>query len=489
MKRFKSITGLALAFIIFFSGMTGSFAVNYGDYLDTMMKFYSEQYYKAVPEKVFLKGALKGMLNELDPYSDFYDMEEYLSLSSSMGGNFSGIGAVLEPHEDGIRILDVYENSPAEKAGVQDGDIILKIEDKATKGMTAELAASLIRGEEGTGVTLTIYRQGAYKVISIKRGSVIVNPVQYRIEENFAYIRIDSFNNYTAQYFEEAMDKVDEKGLKRIMLDLRGNPGGYVPQAVAVASRLMQPGIVSTLRFRSQNNADYQYVNYEKNPTYILAILTDENTASASEILTGALEDAGIGVVIGGETYGKGVVQSFFPVLTPEAYERYFGSYVGDVKNKPSTLLNYALLAPDEDLLGVAKITSAFYITPKGRTIDGEGLKPRYETEPKTLVNGLDLSGVNFLYGPDSDLQSYSPEVYAAEQILKAAGYLDEAPNKLFDQATFNAVKSYQGAKGLPVTGKLDEATRKSLNETLNSLRNANDPPYKEALSLFGLLK
>jgi carboxyl-terminal processing protease len=476
--------------VFIFSGSIGVQAEDYSSYFNSMLKFVQEMYYKDLTDEEGLKAAISGLLSGLDRYSAFFDREELEAYTNSINGNYVGIGAGLEKSGTYIKINKIYEGSPAEKAGIHEGDIITSVDGKSVEGMEAEDAAANIRGDEGTAVRISVLRADKKLEFSVVRGIVSINPVQYRLEGKKAYIRIDSFGSGTAANFGRAMAEVDKNEIKRIILDLRGNPGGYVDEAVEVAKKLIPPGVITTLDYKSEAMPDKVYYSDEKHPDYIVAVLTDENTASASEILAGALEDAGNGFLIGQKTFGKGVFQNMFNVLTPEAYKKYselYGSeYISEIE-----WLSYEGVAPKEDeILGAAKITTGHYLTPKGRTIDGIGLKPLIELPDAIFPNDVDLSLVKALANSvDLTVSSYNDEVYNAEKILRASGYFSETADRQFDSKTQEAVKKYQAEKKLPVTGNIDLKTREQMNRTLSDLININDKQYSKALEILSWFK
>ena len=487
MKKLKGLVCLVLVISVIFAVCPIANALEYGSYLEAMLDFMTEMYYEGITEEEALTAALKGMFSQLDDYSVYYDKEETQVYLNSLNNTYQGIGATLETHDNGILIVDIFEDSPAEKYGLQAGDIVIEVDDKTVVGMDAASVAVLIRGEAGTEVRLTITRNGLKKELSIIRGSIINKTVNYRIEGRIGYISINSFDRGTSKEFNEAIEEINKAGIKKIILDIRGNSGGYVDEAVAVARKLIPRGIVTTLDYKSEKFSDQVYYSYGNHPKYIIAVLVDENTASASEILAGAIEDSGIGFLVGQKTFGKGVFQNIFSVLTPRAYNKYsqiYGEkYVTDVE-----WMTYHGVFPGEDeVIGMVKLTTGHYLTPKGRSINGVGLKPLLIEPNPIYPGGVNLSKIAPVE-ENAELNAYNNDVLNAEKILKAAGYLDTLADRLFDNITSEAVKKYQAVNNIPVTGIIDNATRDMLNQTLSQLRNSNDKQYAkalEALSLF----
>ncbi len=485
MKTLRKVIALSLMVVLLFSGTIKASAVEYGSYFDTMLQFMRGMYYKDVTDEDGLKAALKGMFSALDPYSSFYDREETEALNSSLNGNFVGIGAGLEKGDKGIRITKVYEGSPAEAVGVQEGDIITAVDGSSVVDKDAETVAAAIRGEEGTWVRLTILRGDKTKEFSIKRGLVTINPILYRLEGDVAYIRIDSFSLGTSNRFNEALEEANKNKIHRIILDLRGNGGGYVDEAVKVAEQLIPPGVVTTLDYKSEEMLDRVYYAKKSHPDYIVAVLVDKGTASASEILAGALEDAGNGFLLGQNTYGKGVFQNLFTILTPEAYLKYSELYGDQYVTELQWMSYYGVFPDNDEILGTVKLTTGHYLTPKGRAINGIGLAPVITLPDPSAPNGVDLSSVSILSNTvPMAIDQYDIGVYHAEKVLKAAGYLSTTADRYFDSATQEAIKQYQKAYKLPQTGIIDIKTRDQLNKTLIELRNNNDKQYAKAVEL-----
>jgi C-terminal peptidase (prc) len=487
MKHVKKAVALLIILAILFIPVT-SMAMDYGDYLNSAVEFMQDLYYLDMNDEEALKAALKGIFGGLDPYSGFYDAEETEQLNESLTGNFTGIGVSLEKCDEGVRITKVYEGSPAEKAGLHDGDIILAVDGVSTSGKEASTVASEIRGEEGTEVTLTIRRWSEEMNITVKRGAVSINPVVWRIDGDVAYIRIESFNSSTSEKFSEAMKEIEQKGITKILLDLRDNGGGFVDEAVAVAQKLIPEGLITRLDFKSDRMADKEYYSKLKNPPYLMAVLVNEQTASASEILAGAIQDSGKGVLVGKKTYGKGVVQNMFYVLTPEAYAKYGSKYGVKYISEAEWLAYKGVLVSPEDILGTVKITTGRYLTRNGREIQDVGLTPDVEVENRTLPNGIDLALVNPLSNEKTlTLGSYGDDVYQAEKILSAAGYFEDVPDRMMDEETVEAVKEFQSSVDISATGNIDTATKDKLNELLATLRTENDPQYAKGMEILAM--
>ncbi|MCX7772426.1 MAG: S41 family peptidase [Clostridia bacterium] len=504
MKSVKRIISLCLIVVFLFTGCFITSAQDYIPYLTTMLQFVKDMYYQDVSYDALFKSinginitdeasfqsALKALVGHLDKYSAYFDNKETEVLNNALNGNYVGIGAGLEKSGSFVRINKIYEGSPAEKAGLYEGDILISVDDKSIANKKPEDVATSIRGNAGTSVKLIVKRGTQTKTFTIVRGTVTINPVQYRLEGKTAYIRIDSFSQGCSQKFSEAMAQVNQKQIKKIILDLRGNPGGYVDEAVSIAEKLIPPGVITTLDYKSETMTDRVYAADEQHPSYMIAVLVDEGSASASEILAGAIEDSGCGILIGQKTYGKGVFQNMFSVITPEAYTKYSQQYGDQYVSEIEWLSYYGVLPEASEIMGTVKLTTGHYLTPKGRSINGIGLKPAITVPDPTTPNGIELALVDPLSNTKAlTVNTYDRQVYEAEQILKAAGYFTGTPDKQFDAETKTALLKYQAKSKLAKTGSVDTKTRDSLNKTLVSLRAKNDLQYAKSLEVLSLFK
>lgn len=481
----KKAAAILILCIMLLMPLTSAMAMDYGDYLNSAVEFMQDMYYLDMDDEEALKAALKGIFGGLDPYSSFYDREESQRLTESLEGSFSGIGIAIERCPEGVRITKVYDGSPAEGAGLWEGDIILAVNGVSTYGKDADVVASEIRGEEGTTVTLTIQRQSSRMDVAIKRGIVVINPVVWRIEGDVAYIHIDTFNSNTGRKFSEAMEQIKQAGITKILLDLRDNPGGFVDEAVDVARKLVPEGLITRLDFKSERLSDTEYYSSLKNSPYLVAVLVNENTASAAEILAGAIQDSGKGVLVGQKTYGKGVVQNMFSVLTPQAYAKYSRQYGLKFITEIEWLVYQGIFLSPNEILGTISITTGHYLTRNGRQIHGVGLAPDVEAANRTLPNGIDLMLVGRLTNDKTlTLNDYGNDVDQAERILRAAGYFEGVPDKLLDEETQAAIKKFQSSEKIRVTGNIDATTRDRLNMLLDTLRTQHDPQYVKGMEV-----
>jgi C-terminal peptidase prc len=292
--------------------------------------------------------AISGILSSVkDRYTTFLTPKEYAALNEGLdGGNFSGVGIAIRVDDDTklLRVTDVIPDGPAEKSGLQPGDVILTIDGRSTKGLTSDEDAKLLRGKEGTIVHLGIERQGAplSNAVAVTR-AVIHQPSVYArlLPNDIGYARLTVFGANTGNELASALSRLEAQGAKAYILDLRDNGGGYLNAAIDVSSKFVPSGPIVSVEARGGSSTQYDAENTAI-PPKPLAVLVNGYTASASEITSGAIQDNGVGELIGTRTFGKGVVQTIHPL-------------------------------PDGSAV---KITSARYLTPHGHDINAIGIQP-----------------------------------------------------------------------------------------------------------------
>jgi carboxyl-terminal processing protease len=308
-------------------------------YWDVLSRLRSH-YYQQVNEKQLTYAAIRGMLASLhDPYTRFMDPTEYRSMQEDTRGDFFGIGAQLQEKEGQIVIYRPIEGSPADKAGIKAGDVIVEVDRKPVAGMRVDDVVKKIRGPRGTKVELTIRRKGEAKLlhISIVR-DLITSPVVYSYMEDeklgIGRIRLEQFNEKCDQLLVQKVRELEAKGLRALILDLRYNPGGLLNVAVDVASRFIDNGVVVLIQEKNGRITKLYAERGRAFKPYPLVVLVNEWSASASEIVAGAIRDNKRGVIIGETTFGKGLVQTIFQLqdssavaittakyLTPSGYD------------------------------------------------------------------------------------------------------------------------------------------------------------------------
>jgi|BioPla2DNA2_1021312.scaffolds.fasta_scaffold00648_4 carboxyl-terminal processing protease len=464
----------------------------YSDYINSVFEMVQDRYYEDVPEEELLKGALRGIFDSMDDYTVFYDLDEADAFFNSVEANYQGIGVELMEVTEGALVTRVFSDSPAEGAGIVANDIIVSVDDKDVQGFSIQDIANLIKGEIGSFVKLGVVRKNSADILvfNIERAVVNISPVTWWVTNDIMYIKLDSFSSKSSNFLKQALEEADNRSIKKIILDLRNNLGGEVGQAVEIARQLVHEGIITTLDFKSEETADVVYKSYNENPKYLTAVLVNNNSASASEILASAIQDSRDGFLVGAQTYGKGVFQNVFPILKPSAYERYKAKYGKDIVDGYEWMQKHDVQIYQADLIGWTKITTGHYLTRNGKMIHGIGLTPDFAVEDYELVAGLDINAIKPLSSSATvELNGVGNDVYNAERILKIKGYEIENIDNILDEKTCDELQKYQHEKGISVTGTLDEETKNHLNVELQQLRIEIDRPYAKAIELLDLLK
>ncbi|WP_195940784.1 S41 family peptidase [Romboutsia sp. 1001713B170131_170501_G6] len=308
-----------------------------------------EDFYQKTKDDKLVNGAIKGMFSGLDdPYSQYYTKEEFKRLKEQTSGSFVGIGVIISPSpdDDYLTVVSPIQGSPAEKSGVEAGDKIVKVDGKNVFAKNSDEAISMIKGKEGTTVELTLKRDGKEFDVKVKREEIVSKSVEGKmLEDKIGYVRITSFSENTYKEFKTALDRLKSEGMKGLILDVRDNGGGLLNICKDIADELIGEG---TIVYTKDNKGNTEYLKSDKDKLGLpIAILTNENSASASEILTGAIIDNKAGISIGTTTFGKGLVQS-----------------VRELKDGTGF-----------------KLTTAQYFTPNGDYINEKGIKPTIEVK------------------------------------------------------------------------------------------------------------
>lgn len=312
-------------------------------FLVETFEYIKDNYPFEIRDTDLVEGGLKGMLQTLDPYSDYYTVEESVELYKSMLGTFSGIGVYIEEKDSYINIKGTIKDSPGEKAGLKKDDLIVSINGEDTNYMTIKNAQQLIQGLIGTKVRLGIRRDNKTQpiYIEVKRDTININPVEYEIiQDNIGYIKLSEFSQQAMKEVNKALANFDGKNIKNVILDLRDNPGGLLSEAIDISNLFIPAGPV--VHIKEKNKKVVTHVSTNSGPKYELVVLVNENSASASEILAGAVKDTKAGILVGKKTFGKGIVQSMIPLSNG----------------------------------GIIKMTTSEYLTPNKISIHGVGIIP-----------------------------------------------------------------------------------------------------------------
>ncbi len=324
----------------------------FSEVLTQVQKHYVEE----VKPKDLIQGAIRGMLATLDPHSAYMTPDMYKEIQVETKGEFGGVGIQIGIKENRLAVIAPIEGTPAHRAGIQAGDYITKVNEDATKDLSLMDAVQKMRGPKGTKVSLTIEREGESTplVFTLIRDIIKIESVRSKlIEDKIGYVRLTQFQESTAKDLGRELKQLREQKVQSIILDLRNNPGGLLTSAVEVSEQFLGPGkLIVSIKGRDGKKDDYMSRSKGQPDEYTMIVLVNEGSASASEIVAGALQDWGRGVVIGATTFGKGSVQTILP------------------------------LADGSGL----RLTTAKYYTPKGRSIQSTGIAPDILVKPKATT-------------------------------------------------------------------------------------------------------
>jgi carboxyl-terminal processing protease len=314
-----------------------------------------KEYVEETNSKDLVYGAVKGMVETLDPHSAFMPPSVYKEMQEETKGRFEGLGIEITLKEGVLAVVSPIEDTPAFRAGIQAGDQILKIDGESTKNLTLMDSVKRLRGPRGTKVTITIMREGFSKPreFTLTRDVIPIRSVRYELmEKEYGYIRLSQFQEKTEGEFDKAIKALESESkgaIKGLILDLRNNPGGLLDQAVKISDRFIESGLIVSMEGRREDQKMKFYAHPQGTiARYPLVVLVNGGSASASEIVAGAIQDHGRGILVGTQTFGKGSVQTIFPM---------------------------------KDGSGL-RLTTARYFTPNGRSIQAKGILPDIIVKP-----------------------------------------------------------------------------------------------------------
>lgn len=414
--------------------------------IEAIMDLIQDEYYKDITEEELLRGALRGMFEALDRHSTYFTPEEYNEFMDDLKGEIIGIGIQIERQDDGITVVAPIEGTPAFKAGIKTGDKILEVDGKDISTLNADQAAKLIRGEKGTKVKIGIRREGVKELIYFEliRERIEIVSVRYELKEgNIGYIRITDFSEHSYNDFAKAVEEFKGKGVKGVIIDLRGNPGGLLSQVVDMCKLIIPKGPIVKIQVKDEIVETYESM-LDKAP-FKLVVLTNGGSASASEIMAGAIKDSNTGILVGEKTYGKGTVQQ-------------------------------TMRLPG---IGGVKLTIASYLTPSGFSLDGIGITPDIEvklSEGNTAVDYAPIKG-------DRSIKSglVGLDVLGVQQRLNALGYGIKKLDGVFGENTRAAVLKFQKDNGLKADASIDADDLKVLQAKLDG-KSDKDPQLERAM-------
>ncbi|WP_456407569.1 S41 family peptidase [Thiolapillus sp.] len=378
-----------------------------------------QDYVEPVTDRELLDHAIRGMLEGLDPHSSYLDEEHFKELQEGTSGEFGGLGIEVGLEDGFIKVIAPIDDTPAQKAGIKAGDLIIRLDGKPAKGMSLGDAVKIMRGKPGTKIRLTVQRNGEHKPLEFDITRAVIKQASVKsrmLEPGFAYVRLTQFQAPTAEDLLRAIRKLQKKSgepLKGLVLDLRNNPGGVLQGAVAVSDAFLEEGLI----VYTQGRGDSAALKFNARPGDVLngaplVVLVNEGSASASEIVAGALQDHRRAIIMGRTTFGKGSVQTIVPISSKIAI----------------------------------KLTTARYYTPNGRSIQAEGIEP-----------DIELSKVKLKELKKSLLQ------------VKEADLADHLANPEKGKARKKNGKNGNGKNGNGVKKLLEEDYE--LNEALNLLK------------------
>ncbi|MDD1616116.1 MAG: carboxyl-terminal processing protease [Methylococcaceae bacterium NSP1-2] len=398
-----------------------------------------KDYVEPVSDKKLLEDAVKGMLSGLDPHSAYLDAEEYQELKEGTSGQFGGLGIEVTMENGFIKVVSPIDDTPAQKAGIKAGDLIIKLDDKPVKGMTLTEAVKHMRGEPGSKINLLVVREGADAPlkITITRDIIKVKSVKNRmLEKNYAYVRISSFQSGTGDALKEALASLKKENggtLKGLVLDLRNNPGGVLNAAVEVSDAFMKSGLIVYTEGRIANSQ----MRFSAAPDDLIdgapiVVLINAGSASASEIVAGALQDSKRAIIMGEKSFGKGSVQTILPTNTGSA----------------------------------VKLTTARYFTPSGRSIQAKGIEPDVALA-NVKLESLDKDKTDFKPVKEADLSHHLEKIKGADDEKKEVIDKDKSIEDKQDDSD-----------------KDNEAANEKKDDLEKAVLDTKDYPLYEALNL-----
>lgn len=411
-------------------------------------------YVEKVDQEKLIEGAIQGMLATLeDPYSVYMDAKTAKQFNETLESSFQGIGAEVSMVDNKIVIVSPFKDSPAEKAGIKPNDQILKVDGESVEGLDLYEATMRIKGEKGTTVQLEIQRQGLKEPlkISVKRDEIpqiTVNAdMKQQAGENIGYVEITSFSEDTAKEFYKELEKLEKQKMNGLIIDVRGNPGGFLSSVQEILKGLV-PDEKPLYQIEERNGEKTRYFSaLKQGKSYPIVVLTDNGSASASEILAGALKEAGGYPVIGEKTFGKGTVQQAVPM--------------GDGSN--------------------IKLTLFKWLTPDGNWIHKNGIEPTIPVEQPKIYHTHPIQIEEPL-----KLDMNTEQVRNAQEILEGIGYVPGRTDGYFNDQTEMAVKAFQRKRDMDVTGVIDSKTAAALEEAAREemRKEQNDTQLQTAIKL-----
>lgn len=411
-------------------------------------------YVEEVGHEQLIEGAIQGMLGTLDdPYSVYMNADIAKQFNQSLESSFEGIGAEVSMVDNKIVIVSPFKDSPAAKAGLKPNDQILKVDGESVDGLDLYEATMKIRGEKGTTVELEILRSGLKEPLSVKvkRDEIpqitVYSSMKHYGGEDIGYLEITSFSQETAKEFKKELGQLEKDGMDALVIDVRGNPGGLLTSVEEILKEFVTDE-KPIYQIEERSGEKTRFFSTRKEPKdYSVAVLTDQGSASASEILAGAMKEAGGYEIIGEQTFGKGTVQSAVPM--------------GDGSN--------------------IKLTLYKWLTPDGNWIHKNGIEPTVSVQQPLLYRTHPIQVDEPLKLDDNNQQ-----VQNAQEILDGIGYAPGRMDGYYSEQTEMAVKAFQRKQGMDVTGEIDKETARALENAAREemKKEDNDAQLQMALKL-----
>ncbi|OAB41832.1 S41 family peptidase [Paenibacillus antarcticus] len=408
--------------------------------IGTALDLIKGNYYKDIDRSVLVDGAINGMMQSLsDPYSTYMGQESAQQFEESIEGSFSGIGAEVSLKEGNVTVVSPIKGSPAEKAGIRSQDMILSVNGESLEGLDLNVAVSKIRGVKGTTAKVKVKREGVAEPIefAIVRDDVDLETVNARMDKDgVGIIEITQFSLNTADRFKAELSKLEKQGMKGLVIDVRNNPGGVLSVVIDIAQQFVPQGELIVQVENKEGKRD-KSLSKGSSKSYPITLLMNKGSASASEILAGALQESAGVILMGENSFGKGTVQTSF--------DKQLG---------------------DGSLL---KITIAKWLTPKGTWIHEKGIKPDIAVSQPAFFSVAPINKEKSLqYNMNSE------DVKSAQVMLNGLGFNPGRTDGYFDQATEKSVKSFQTSNKLKANGIIDAKTAVALESEL--IKHIQDP-------------
>lgn len=399
------------------------------EFMKNVIKFVVDNYQYDVGQEDIMEGLYDGFFDVLDEYSTYYTPKEYEAMLEDTAGEFSGIGVQIIDLDRQIVVVTPLPGSPAIEAGIKAGDIIKTVDGYDITGATSSQASLLIRGKEGTSVKIGILRGKENLTFDIIRRTVVINNIEGKIlEDNIGYIKVTSFSDNTAELVKKQLSVFDENNVKKIVLDMRNNGGGTLKSSIDMLNLFVTEGPVVYVKYASGKEDVFE--SNLKQQKYNIAVLINEGSASATEVFAGAVKYKNEGIIVGTNSYGKGIVQTLYPLVN--------GSGV--------------------------KFTTAEYFSANRIPVHKIGITPDIIIENEKI----DISKYpKFSNEKKPGLGNVSLDVLSAEMILQELGYTINEPDGVYDIVSFNQVVKFQNDNSLYPYGIIDLATQDALYNAL----------------------